>query len=156
METTWAGTTLRIPRARHEKVIAGVRLGTIVAAGGTAGVLVSHPALASGTPVPARTTIPVSPADSGRQAVLVFENGDPALPMVTGILLDELESARPAARGARREAVLELDAGRELVLRCGKSSIVLRADGEIVIRGVRIVSRASRTNKVKGATVQLN
>ncbi len=156
METTWVGRARRIPRARHEQVITGVRIGTIVGAGGPSGVLVTHPALESGEPVPARTAIPVTPSDTGRQAVLVFENGDPALPIVTGVLLDEQDSARRAAPGAKREAVLEIDAGRELVLRCGKSSIMLRSDGEIVIRGVRILSRASRTNKVKGATVQLN
>jgi hypothetical protein len=89
--------------------------------------------------------------------LLVFENGDPGLPIITGFVLDEAAALRPAQPNGRRPgAVLELEAGREIVLRCGKSSVELHADGEVIIRGVRILSRASQTNKVKGATVQLN
>lgn len=51
---------------------------------------------------------------------------------------------------------LLLDAYQEVVLRCGKSSIVLRKDGKIVVRGVEIVSQAARVNKIRGGAVQIN
>jgi hypothetical protein len=59
------------------------------------------------------------------------------------------------------EAILDgqrivFDAQNEIVLRCGKSSLTLRKDGKVVVRGTEIVSRASRTNKIKGAAVQIN
>jgi hypothetical protein len=44
----------------------------------------------------------------------------------------------------------------EVVLRCGQGSITLRADGKIVIKGTQLVSRASDTNKIRGASVQIN
>ena len=51
---------------------------------------------------------------------------------------------------------LDLEASDEIRLTCGKSSLVLRRDGTVVVRGVRIVSRASQSNKIRGATVSLN
>lgn len=51
---------------------------------------------------------------------------------------------------------LDLDASDEIRLTCGKSSLVLRRDGTVIIRGVTIVSRASQSNKVKGGTVSIN
>jgi hypothetical protein len=51
---------------------------------------------------------------------------------------------------------LDLEAADEIRLTCGKSSLVLRSDGTVVVRGVRIVSRASESNKIKGSTVSIN
>ncbi|MCC6418741.1 MAG: hypothetical protein IT429_10940, partial [Gemmataceae bacterium] len=48
------------------------------------------------------------------------------------------------------------DAKEEIVLRCGKSSITLRKDGKVVVLGAEVVSRASGTNKIKGAAVRIN
>lgn len=45
---------------------------------------------------------------------------------------------------------------RGLVLRCGKASISLREDGKVVIRGTEIVTIASRSNRVKGGSVEIN
>jgi hypothetical protein len=49
-----------------------------------------------------------------------------------------------------------IEAEHELELRCGKASIVLRASGEIVIRGASLLSRSSGANRIKGATVEIN
>jgi hypothetical protein len=51
---------------------------------------------------------------------------------------------------------LDLEASDEIRLTCGKSSLVLRRDGSVVIRGVTITSRASQTNKIRGGTVAIN
>jgi hypothetical protein len=51
---------------------------------------------------------------------------------------------------------LDLEAADEIRLTCGKSSLVLRRDGTVVVRGVKIVSRASESNKIKGGTVSIN
>jgi len=45
---------------------------------------------------------------------------------------------------------------REIKLKCGRASIVLSRDGKIILRGTSISSRASGSNKVKGASVQIN
>ena len=44
----------------------------------------------------------------------------------------------------------------EVVLRCGEASITLRADGQVIVKGTRVMSRASEANKIRGATVQIN
>ena len=51
---------------------------------------------------------------------------------------------------------LDLVASDEIRLTCGKSSFVMRRDGTVIVRGVKIVSRASESNKVRGATVSIN
>jgi hypothetical protein len=156
MEITKSPRTDRHTRVPRNWSIEGVRVGTLVSVGARDGAKVTY-AEHTGSPLAARTTTPVARSDEGRPVVLIFENGDPGLPIITGFVLGAGEATRPTTVLARAGSkVIEIEAGRELVLRCGKSSVTLHADGEIVIRGERILSRASRTNKVKGATVQLN
>ena len=98
--------------------------------------------------------------------LLVFENGDPTLPIIVGIVRETLYpsiSLKEVAFSVKRprEAVLDgrkvsLDAKEEIVLRCGKSSVTLRKDGKIIVKGTQIVSRASGTNKIKGASIRIN
>ncbi|MDO5758686.1 MAG: DUF6484 domain-containing protein [Rhodobacterales bacterium] len=49
-----------------------------------------------------------------------------------------------------------IDANNEIVLLCGKSSIMLEADGSITIKGKQLLSRAEGQNRVQGANVSLN
>ena len=97
--------------------------------------------------------------------LLVFENGDPTLPIIVGIVRKTLyppTSLKEVAFVKRpQEAILDgrkvaLDAKEEIVLKCGKSSVTLRKNGKIVVKGTQIVSRASETNKIKGASIRIN
>lgn len=67
-----------------------------------------------------------------------------------GIVLGRIGRARAA------DGKLELSAGNELVLRCGKGKIVLRADGRVAITGLDIVSAAERRQRIKGGSVEIN
>jgi hypothetical protein len=51
---------------------------------------------------------------------------------------------------------LVVSAVHGLVLRCGKASITLSADGKIVVRGTHVVSHSSGLNRIKGGSVQVN
>jgi hypothetical protein len=51
---------------------------------------------------------------------------------------------------------LVLNAQEEIMLCCGEGSIVIKKGGKIILKGTEIVSRASRTNKIKGASVAIN
>jgi hypothetical protein len=51
---------------------------------------------------------------------------------------------------------IDLEAAEEIRLTCGKSSLVMRRDGSVVVRGVTIVSRAVQSNKIRGGTVAIN
>jgi hypothetical protein len=91
--------------------------------------------------------------------VLLVLEDDEAPPVVVGVVRDTLDPA-PAPEAADGvlvdgRPVAGRDA-REIVLRCGKASITLTADGTVVVRGARVVSRSSGVNKIKGASVQIN
>lgn len=102
----------------------------------------------------------------GLEVLLVFEEGDPNRPVVVGILGDRLrpESRPPEVSldlAGERDVVVDgcrvvFDAQREIVLRCGRSQIVLREDGKVVVRGTHLVSRATGPNKIKGGSISLN
>jgi hypothetical protein len=51
---------------------------------------------------------------------------------------------------------IDLQASDEIRLTCGKSSLVMRRDGTVIVRGVKIVSRATESNKIRGGTVSVN
>ena len=118
-------------------------------------------------PVVARTTVTLD-VSTARQAVdarqgvvLTFEHGDLGRPIVLGLLQPTAElRLRPTegdplqveVDGERRE----VEASKEIVLRCGHASITLRANGRVLIRGVYVETRALGTNRVKGGNVQIN
>ena len=100
--------------------------------------------------------------------VLVRES---AQPVILGVAAERLWDTRDDAATIEAQFALppaqaravevdkrqvHLDASEEIRLTCGKSSLVMRRDGTVVIRGVRIVSRALESNKIRGATVSLN
>jgi hypothetical protein len=102
------------------------------------------------------------------RSVLVFVN-ECGRPVIFGVVAAQLWDTQPAAVEAQPtlppgEAVavhadkrrLDLEATDEIRLTCGKSSLVLRSDGTVVVRGVNIVSRALQSHKIRGATVSVN
>jgi len=125
-------------------------------------------------PLSARSTtglaagVAVEAARQRQGAVLLFENGDPSLPILIGLLdtpptttplldslLDDSLSRVPLdARVDGKRVVIE---GREeVILRCGKASLTLRRDGQVVLRGVNIRTEAEQLQKIKGGKVQIN
>lgn len=91
-------------------------------------------------------------------------------PVILGIVADRLwdsespdqaEAQVDLPAGATRSVQvdkrrLDLEASEEIRLTCGKSSLLLRRDGTVIVKGVTITSRASQTNKIRGATVNIN
>ena len=105
-------------------------------------------------------------AETETEVVLVFDNGDPRRPIVIGLLerppLDAGIVASGVVQRDRHETVridgktVALSAKDKLELTCGKSSITLYSDGRVIVKGTRLVSRATESNKIKGATIALN
>jgi hypothetical protein len=105
-------------------------------------------------------------ADGGVPVLLFLEHGDPRWPIILGVIHDRCEppvvhSPPPATVEPARDVVVDgqrlmLEATEELVLRCGKSSVTLRKDGKVVIQGMRLVSRATETNRITGGSVAIN
>jgi hypothetical protein len=72
-------------------------------------------------------------------------------------LLDTLfiQLSDPDRKGAGKKNVA-IAADEELTLRCGKSSITLTKSGKVIVRGTKIVSRATGEHKIRGAQISLN
>ena len=98
----------------------------------------------------------------GQQVLMALENGDPTLPIIIGVISDVLPKTSSPIHGDIEDGFelngkrMSFEGREEVVLRCGKASITLRADGQVVVKGTRLMSRASETNKVRGATVLIN
>lgn len=75
---------------------------------------------------------------------------DDGVPVITALL------ERPRKTVLSVPETDRMEAGKELVIACGRAKIALRSDGRIEIRGGQLVSRASGTNKIRGASVEIN
>jgi hypothetical protein len=100
--------------------------------------------------------------EQGQSAVLAFENGECSRPIVLGIVspLQPL-AARASPAGLVVEADADgrrvrLEAQEEVVLQCGLSSITLKCNGKVVIRGSHVETYATGTNRIKGGNVRIN
>jgi hypothetical protein len=109
---------------------------------------------------PARTIVDLHASHLGRDVVLAFERGDRRRPIVVGCVRGPADSDLPAIPG---QVTVEADGERlvvaardQIVLRCGKASLTLSADGKIVARGTHLVSHSSGVNRIRGGSVQLN
>jgi hypothetical protein len=151
----------------------GLITGQVVGITSAGRALVDYPGNPCG-PLEARSVVAL-PMDSLEAfdtlpVVLFFDRHD-SCPVIMGIIreavrdaVQPVESAPSAGlvlAGPGREVAvdgktMQLEAAQEIVLRCGKSSLTLRRDGKIVLRGTEIVSRASEANKIKGSTVKIN
>ncbi|HEY8211703.1 MAG TPA: DUF6484 domain-containing protein [Myxococcaceae bacterium] len=156
---------------RKPRLIDGVVLGWVAGMDARSGLLVDFPGNPGGA-VPARTILVLdAPAMEAavkerRAAALQFEDGDPRRPVLMGLLqptaatpmLDALLAApkpqRLAARVEGKRVVLE---GKdEIVLRCGESTIILRRNGAVLVKGEQIDSRSSGRHVIRGRKVAMN
>ena len=110
-------------------------------------------------PRPARTVVALGPSVVGRDALICFA-GAGRTPVVVGVLMvagdQTTEPSAPLIDLVIDRQRIVLSAGKEVVLRCGKASISLTADGRVVIKGADVVSSAGRTNRIRGGTVRIN
>jgi hypothetical protein len=117
------------------------------------GLWVDYPGNPHGALV-ARAAVPAARVAAHASVLLVFEEERSERPVVVG-LLDPPDPPDP------REALIDgrrvvLEALDEIVLRCGESSITLRRNGRIVVRGAYVETRSRGINRIKGGTVQIN
>ena len=136
----------------------GVVIGVLVGLNEQRQPLVAFPGNPKSEGAVAKSTISFNTQDIGFEVALLFENGDPLLPMVIGRIHNPdskaMESPRITADvdGER----LTLSANREIVLKCGKASITLTRSGKVILRGNYLLSRSSGVNRIKGGSVQIN
>lgn len=137
--------------------IPGVIIGKLAGFEEAGTPLVTFPASAEGNSVPAKSTIGLAASQIGHEVALVFEDGDLTKPIILGCLLPQALVHREGTAQASADGTqLTLSAEREVVLRCGKSSITLTRAGKVIIRGAYLLSRSSGVNRIKGGSVQIN
>jgi hypothetical protein len=145
--------------ARTAKPGIAVTAGRLVGVGPTGEAYLDLPARGLAN-LPARSMVTLTTADVGAEALVTFVDGDPARPVVVGLLRDGTR-ATAALSPARTNAIVDgerilLTGEKEVVLRCGKASIALSADGSVVIKGARLLASASGLHRIRGGAVQIN
>ena len=149
-------------RLRHaeSKPIDGVIIGRLVEITDPSQVLVSYPGAPEDIPVPAVNTAKIAAEDAGRQVALSFIGGNAAQPVILGLVQNPDTRAERMASGSLDVQVdgetLTLTADREIVLRCGKSSVTLTRAGKIILKGEYLSSHSKGVNRIKGGSVQVN
>jgi hypothetical protein len=109
----------------------------------------------SETAILARSLVRLSAEDVGREVALLFEDGARDRPLIVGRLVEPVrDDAAPVVVADGQ--MLRLVAKQRIELRVGKSSLIMEADGHITIRGTDLVSHASRSNRIRGGSVNLN
>ena len=153
------------------ELIEGVRVGKIITVDESGQAFVDFPGNTQGS-ISARFTNSIKPGmlqktvSADRDVLLVFENNDPGLPIIIDTLyslVDEITESSTIALETEipKDALINgkrvtFDAKEEIVLRCGKASIILSRDGKIVIKGTHLISRSRGMNKIKGGAVHIN
>ena len=138
----------------------GVVIGVLVGFNETGTPLVAFPGNAITAGQSAKSSTTLAKDDVGREVALLFEDADPARPLIIGRIQhpDEIIPSKEQSKthadvdGER----IEFNAEKEIVLRCGKASITLTRAGKILIRGAYVLSRSSGANRIKGGSVQIN
>lgn len=90
------------------------------------------------------TAVPCSPGDT--VLVMLEASG-------TGVVLGRIG---PGTTQASTPDELVLEARSSLTLRVGDGSITIQEDGKILIKGTNLVSHATRRNRIRGGSVEIN
>ncbi|WP_331346890.1 DUF6484 domain-containing protein [Cellvibrio sp. UBA7661] len=141
-------TLLKSKKTHTNENIRGIIIGSICAIDDEGQLWINHSGIKF--PLVAMTICAVSPNDIDRQCALMFENGDPAHPIVMGLL------HHPVLTINTIEEQQDIKAVEKIELQCGKASLTLSADGKIELRGTKITSHSTGLNQIRGASVKLN
>ena len=135
-----------------EPAPAEVVIGRFVGLGEDGAPLVDFPANPAGAAVSAMATARYADVAPGSAVALMFVEGDRARPLVIGVIAEQAQDA-PVATPEER---LTFTAAREIVLQCGRASIVLTRAGKVLVRGAYVSLRSSGMQRITGASVQIN
>lgn len=145
--------------ARIEGAVIGVLVG-FTDCGATP--LVTIPGRRTSAALPARSTVDLHAVHVGRQAVVMFEDGELTRPIIIGCL-EEAGARTPLNTQGGVDVEADVDGKRllvtakeEIVLRCGKASITLTKDGKVLVQGTYVSSCSSGAHRIRGGSVQIN
>jgi hypothetical protein len=150
---------MTIEKPSHPKV--EITLGLLLGFNDEGAPLVDYPGNPTTSAICALSTVVLKEQDRGRDAVLVFEGGDPVRPIIVGLIQPVIADEQRFSKEQKLDLTvdgkrIEVEGQDEVVLRCGKASITLRRNGRLIIRGTYVESRSSGTNRIKGGSVLIN
>jgi hypothetical protein len=152
------GVTKLSRKGANRRALAGAVRGVLCGINAQGEPLIDFCGNSTGEALVALTTVPVRPEDVGKEAVLLFEDGDPTRPLLMGLVQTP---GHPAHAEKNVHVVVDgqrltLAAQEEIVLRCGEASITLTRAGKVLIKGAYLSSRSTGPNRIRGASIHLN
>ena len=140
---------------------AEVVIGRIVGIAADGAPIVDYPENPAGEPVPAMATACYDLEAAGRDVALMFIAGDPTRPLAIGVVThlggkEQLDGNTAAVEHEDPPECLTLAATREIVLQCGRASIVLTRAGKVLVRGAYLSLRSTGMQRIIGASVHIN
>ena len=135
---------------------ADVVIGRVVAVAKDGSPLVEFPGLRPGAPVKALATASYDLVSTGAAVALMFVGGDRTRPLAIGVVSEPEAEPEPEPAVPQMEETLTLTAAREIVLQCGRASLVLTRAGKVLVRGAYVSLRSSGMQRITGASVQIN
>ena len=124
-----------------------VVIGRLVGIDANGSPLVDFPDNPAGAPVPAVATARYDGVAIGEAVALMFIDGDRGKPLAIGVILPPPEAVPER---------LTFAAAREIVLKCGRASIVLTQAGKVLLRGSYMSLRSTGMQRITGGSVQIN
>lgn len=145
---------------QSDQKIDGVVIGLLLSINEIGQPIIAFPGNPIEAAVPARSTTQLTMEDVGKEVALLFEGGDLHKPLIIG-KIQHATNNHPKRKSNQRTAELDgetivLSADKEIVLKCGKSSITLTQAGKVLINGEYLSSRSTGVNRIKGGSIQLN
>ena len=161
-------------------------IGTITGLDHQGKVLVDFSGNPKNTAITAISTTSINLQNSGRQVALLFENNDLSKPVIVGLIHNPLQDILDNFEITNTENPIDdntdselntnndntmttkvddmlidgervvFEAKKEIVLKCGESSITLTKAGKILIKGKYLLNRSSGVNRIMGGSVQIN
>ena len=140
---------------------AEVVIGRIVGIGADGAPIVDFPQNPAGEPIQAMATARYDLGSTGRDVALMFLSGDPARPLAIGVVThpdgkDPADATTAAGEPDEPPERLTLAATREIVLQCGRASLVLTRAGKVLVRGAYLSLRSTGMQRITGASVHIN
>lgn len=153
-------TQIEKKKAQTKQKIDGVVIGLFLSMDNEGLPLVAYPGNPEETAMTARSTVTMQSEDIGCEVALLFEGGDPHMPLIIGKIQ---QVGTEKNRQKNETANVELDgesivlsARQNITLKCGKASITLTKSGKVILRGAYLLSRSSGVNRIKAGSVQIN
>lgn len=146
-------------------LISGVVIGTLSEPAEDGSPRVLYPGIPTGKPLAAISTQNPGTQNVGHEVALGFVDGNPDLPIILGLIQKTTvtDHAAPAQAPQDQSVNVQLDgerltltADREIVLKCGKSSITLTRAGKVILKGTYLSNHSTGMNRIKGGSVQIN